>query len=176
MRRLLIISLALVLSFCNCQKTNIAKKETKGIPLSITSECPQDGTCTVEVLKNKNLVIKTDDLGGIYYEIGAATETSVVVYQYNRKVEKGLQDGQYREDVVFEINNSDSLISLSDNELQKTKMLFGRHCYCKGQAGYFKVTQGQLTLEQKKNAVLFQLDFTITQVPQIIKSIKATTK
>jgi len=154
----------------------MVKNETKSIPLTLKRECPQDGTCTVEVLKNKSLGIKTDDLGGIYYEIGAATETSVVVYQYNRKVEKGLQDGQYREDIVFEINNSDSLISRSDNELQKTKMIFGRHCYCKGQAGYFKVTQGQLTLNKKKNAVSFHLDFTITQVPQIIHSIKATTK
>ena len=154
----------------------MAKNKARSIPLTLSSECPQDGACTVEMLKNKSLEIKTDDLGGIYYEIVAATETSVVLYHYNRKVEKGLQDGQYREDIVFEINNSDSLISLSGSDLQKTKMLFGRHCYCKGQAGYFKVTQGQLTLEQKKNAVSFHLDFTITQVPQIIKSIKATTK
>ena len=154
----------------------MVKNETKSIPLTLKSECPQDGTCTVEVLKDKSLDIKTDDFGGIYYQIVAATESAVVLYHYNRKVEKGLQDGQYREDVVFEINNSDSLISSSGSELQKTKMLFGRHCYCKGQAGYFKVTQGQLILTQKKNAVSFQLDFTITQVPQIIQSIKATTK
>lgn len=176
MKRLFIISLALVLSFCNCQKKNIAKNVAKSIPLMLKSECPQDGTCTVEVLKDKRLDIKTDDFGGIYYEIVAATESSVVLYHYNRKVEKGLQDGQYREDVVFEINNSESLISRSGSELQKTKMLFGRHCYCKGQAGFFKVTQGQLILNQKKNAVSFQLDFTITQVPQIIQSIKANTK
>ena len=154
----------------------MAKNKAKSILLTLKSECPQDGTCTVELLKDKRLDIKTDDLGGIYFQIVAATESSVVLYHYNRKVEKGLQDGQYREDIVFEINNSDSLISLSGSDLQKTKMLFGRHCYCKGQAGYFKVTQGQLTLEQKKNAVSFHLDFTITQVPQIIKSIKATTK
>ena len=176
MKRLFIIPLALVLSFCNCQKKNIAKNVAKSIPLTLKSECPQDGTCNIEVLKDKRLDIKTDDLGGIYYQIVAATETSVVLYHYDRKVEKGLQDGQYREDIVFEINNSDSLISLSVSELQKTKMLFGRHCYCKGQAGYFKVTQGQLTLEQKENAVSFQLDFRISQVPQIIHSIKATTK
>ncbi len=176
MKRLLIIPLSLLLSFCNCQKNNIAKNESKSIPLTLNSECPQDGACAVEVLKDKRLDIKTDDLGRIYYEIVAATESSVVLYHYDRKVEKGLQDGQYREDVVFEINHSDSLISLSGSDLQKTKMLFGRHCYCKGQAGYFKVTQGQLTLEQKKNAVSFHLDFTITQVPQIIQSIKASTK
>ncbi len=176
MKRLFIIPLALVLSFCNCQKNNIAKNEAQSIPLTLNSECPQDGACTVEVLKNKSLEIKTDDLGGIYYQIAAATKTSVVIYRYNRRVEKGLQDGQYKEDIVFEINNSDSLISLSGSELQKTKMLFGRHCYCKGQAGYFKLTQGQLTLEQKKNAVSFQLDFTTNQAPQIIHSIKAATK
>jgi hypothetical protein len=154
----------------------MAKNKAKSILLTLSSECPQDGACNVEMFKNKSLEIKTDDLGGIYYEIVAATESSVVLYHYDRKVEKGLQDGQYKEDIVFEINHSDSLILLSGSELQKTKMIFGRHCYCKGQAGYFKVTQGQLTLEQKKNVVSFQLDFTITQVPQIIKSIKATTK
>lgn len=176
MKRLFIIPLALVLSSCNCQKNNIAKNETKSIPLVLKNECPKDGTCTIEMLKNKSLVIKTDELGEIYYELVADRKTAVVIYSYNRKVEKGLQDGQYRENILFEIKNSDSLISLSDSELLKTKMLFGRHCYCKGQAGYFKLTQGQLTLEQKKNAVSFQLDFTTTQVPQIIHSIKAAVK
>jgi hypothetical protein len=55
-------------------------------------------------------------------------------------------------------------------------MLFGRFCFCKGQTGYYKVEQGTLNLIYKKNVVDFTLDFTVTKVPQIIKSIKATVK
>ena len=53
-----------MLSFCNSHKNSITKNKVKSVPLVLNSECPQDGNCTVEVLKNKSLVIKTDDLGG----------------------------------------------------------------------------------------------------------------
>ena len=122
------------------------------------------------------MIVKTDEIGATYYQIIDAPKTSVVLYQYNRIIEKGLQDGQYKEAVVFEITNSDTLISLLNSDLQKTKMLFGRHCFCKGQAGYQKVSKGSLELVQEKNSIQFNLDFQVTEVPQLIKSIKIATK
>ena len=75
---------------------------------------------------------------------------------------------------IFEINNSDEKMSYSDFALQNTKMLFGRHCFCRGQAGYFKVNQGTLTLERKKGSSSIDLDFKIAEVPQLFTKVKAT--
>jgi hypothetical protein len=51
-------------------------------------------------------------------------------------------------------------------------MLFGRFCYCKGQAGNFKVKNGNLKITKDK----IDLDFEIKEVPQIIKNISIRLK
>ena len=104
------------------------------------------------------------------------TMTSVILYEYKRNVEDGIQDGQHREEIVFEINNTDKEIHLNDFALQNTKMLFGRHCFCRGQAGFYKVSDGKLNLENKDNTITLDLDFTITKVPQLYSKVKATIK
>ena len=55
-------------------------------------------------------------------------------------------------------------------------MLFGRHCFCRGQAGFYKVSDGKLNLENKDNTITLDLDFTITKVPQLYSKVKATIK
>ena len=172
MKKFFLIPLAFSLSFCNCKKAVIEEKKA----FSIESVCPQDGVCTIEVLKNKSLVVKTDDFGSTYFQMTDNEETSVIHYQYNRTVEEGLQDGQHREEVLFEINNSATELKLSNSELQSTKMLFGRHCFCKGQAGYFNVENGSLILQKKNDVITFELDFKIYKVPQLFEKVKASVK
>ena len=55
-------------------------------------------------------------------------------------------------------------------------MLFGRHCFCKGQAGYFKVNEGNLNFENKKGTINVDLKFRVTKVPQLYTVVKATIK
>ena len=114
--------------------------------------------------------------GSFYYSLDDNTATSVIVYEYKRNVEEGLQDGEHREEIVFEINNAETAFSLKDQNLQNTKMLFGRHCFCRGQAGYFKVTEGNLNYENKNGTINFNLEFKMTKVPQLYTSVKATIK
>jgi hypothetical protein len=171
MKKLLLLPLVLGFAFCTSQKSIVAKEPI----VSITS-CPDDGKCSVEIVRNKRMEIKTDDLGSLYYQLIDSPETSVIVYQYNLNVAKDLQDGNYREEIVFEIKNSDKKINLSGKALQQNKMLFGRFCFCRGQTGYYKVEEGTLSLTEKDNIIDFNLDFTITKVPQIIKSIQTTVK
>lgn len=140
------------------------------------SPCPPDGVCTTEILKNKSLVIKTDEFGSTYTQIIDSETTSVIVYQYNRIVKGNLQDANYREEIFFEISNSDTELNLTNKELQQTKMLFGRFCFCRGQTGYYKVEEGKLNLKKTNDNITLNLDFTITKVPQIIKSITYTLK
>lgn len=171
MKKLLFIPLALGLSFCNCQKATVAATPTKS---SIESICPENGVCTIQIQKNKSMVVKTDEFGSVYYTLEDDNTKSVIVYEYKRNVEKGLQDGQHREEIVFEINNSDTKITLSDANLQNTKMLFGRHCFCRGQAGYYKVFDGNLNLENTNGTITVDLEFKVTKVPQLYTSVKAT--
>lgn len=170
---------------CTSQKNKLTKNKVVTVKSDLDlvkttpnkkqlNNCPADGICTIEILKNKSLVIKTDDIGAIYYQMEDNNTTSVIVYSYNKKTEAGLQDASYKEEIIFEISNSETKILLSNNDLQKTKMLFGRHCYCKGQAGYFKVTEGNLKLVKSNTKTTLNLDFKVKQVPQIITSIDTT--
>lgn len=172
MKKLFLIPLALGLSFCNCKKNSVSKP----VVAFIESTCPENGKCSLEIITNKSLEITTDEFGKFYYTLKNDASKSVIHYQYNRTVEEGLQDGQHKEEIVFEINNSDEKISYSDFALQNTKMLFGRHCFCRGQAGYFKVNQGTLTMERKKGSSSIDLDFKIAEVPQLFTKVKATIK
>ena len=138
--------------------------------------CPEDGKCTTQVFRNKSLEVKTDEFGSVYYQMQDHPETSVVLYQYARNVEKGLQDAQYREEIIFEIKHSDAKITYNDSDLQKTKMLFGRFCFCRGQTGYYKVSHGNLDAGQKNDSIYFNLSFSVTEVPQVITSVTASAK
>lgn len=175
MKKIVIVSATLFLTFCSSKKNMSKNNETILPEYSIETLCPTDGKCTVELFRNKSLEIKKDEFGSMYHQIiDSENNTSVIVYHYDKNVAKGLQDGNYREEVIFEIKNSDTNLVLSGKELQTTNMIFGRFCYCKGQTGYYLVEDGTLNLVQKDNKVSFSLDFNITKVPQIIKSIKAS--
>lgn len=153
---------------CNAQKES-------SVDLSeITSGCPSDGSCEIKILKNKQLILLFDDLGGMYYDIQDNDGTTVIHYQYAKTTQAKIQDGHYREDIILEIKNSDKSLKLTDVALQKTKIIFGRHCFCKGQTGYFKIDKGTLVLTQKKEIIKLELVFSTEKVPQIIKHISAT--
>jgi hypothetical protein len=175
MKKLLIIPIAFALSFCNCNKKAV---EEKPLAAAITtmSVCPEDGDCTIQLLKNKRMVLKNDGIGKLYYETEDDANKSVVIYEYKRRVEPGLQDGSHREEVIFEIDNNASELSLSDRDLQQTQMLFGRHCFCRGQAGYYRISSGKLNLINKDDKITFNLDFKIAEVPQTINNIQTSVK
>ncbi len=159
----------LVLTSCSCKKTTSQK-----LTAALESDCPKDGTCTVEIIDNKKLNVKQDEFGSIYYELEDSFDTKVVKYKYSRTVKGNLQDAGYREEIVFEIENTLKDVTLSDSDIQNTKMLFGRFCYCKGQTGNYKVSNGKLIFNSKENTI--DLDFKVTEVPQIITKIKLSLK
>ncbi|WP_394758092.1 hypothetical protein [Flavobacterium sp.] len=175
-KELLLILITLIIFSCASKKS---------IPQANTSEqekttknfiCPEDGICTIKILKNQSLSIKIDEFNHLYYQTKANIETSIIIFEYNRKALEGLQDGNYREEIIFEIDNSVSKLELQNEFLNGTKMIFGRHCYCKGQAGYFSVKKGSLTLVKNKEGINFNLEFTVTEVPQIVKHINYIVK
>lgn len=175
MRKLLIIPFLTLITACNCQKkVSDNPSEIKKDEIVTNSTCPSDGKCTIEVIKNKSLEVKLDEFGSTYYNLIDNMNTSVVLYRYNKNVEEGLQDASYKEEIIFEINNNEKQLSFSDKDLQKTKMIFGRICFCRGQTGYYTVTSGKLFLENQKENIKLDLSFKISEVPQIINSLNYT--
>lgn len=146
--RLIIIMAPL---FFSCQNAKTTLENSSSLVASNTEVlCPEDGDCSTTILKNQSLKIKLDEFNHLYYRTEANANTSVIRFEYKRKAPEGLQDGGYREEVIFEINNSDTKLELEDVLLKRTKMIYGRLCYCRGQTGYFSVNKGKLDLEKNQ--------------------------
>lgn len=108
----------------------------------IESECPKDGTCKFEVLKDKSLDIKTDDTGKSYYTLADAPGKIVMLYTYDKTTRGDIQDGSYKETIVFEMDSKFS--NLNTGNIKDAKMLFGVHCFCR-KAGFYKVNDGAMS-------------------------------
>lgn len=160
---------SLLLLSCSSQKHNDI------IDIPIQKECPLDGLCTLSVFNNKQLILLKDGLGGLYYDIKENKGTTVIHYQYNKTTQANLQDGHYREDVLFEIKNTTTSLNITDSELQQIKLIFGRHCFCKGQTGYFPINKGSLQLYQQ-TSFAFDLEFETDKVPQLILRVSLPQK
>ncbi|MCG2612171.1 hypothetical protein LZZ90_11700 [Flavobacterium sp. SM15] len=174
MKKLFLLPLLFCFS-CNCTKLTTSTSSAP-VQSKIETVCPDDGTCTLEFYKNKEMVIVKDGIGTMSYKLQDNPNTSVVYYQYKRTTDPALQDASHREEIVFEIENNASRLDLNNGELQQTKMLFGRHCFCRGQAGYFRVVQGTLHLNNEKGVLDFALDYKIKEVPQTLTQLKGSFK
>ena len=145
---------------------------TKDIPVEMQNiSCPESGNCSLEVFKNSELEIKTDNFGKIYPVVKSG-EHLVIKYKFEKKVNKNTKDSSYSEYIYFEIDKNNDQIILKDKELQNIKMLFGRICFCRDATGYFKVDNGNFYLFNRNNTLQFNLKFEINKVPQITTQIK----
>jgi hypothetical protein len=88
------------------------------------------------LLKNKKLDIVSLN-GSLSYEKKDNEKTNVIQFVYERDMDQAAYDGGYKEEVIYEIPNDISEQNYSDAELQNTKMLFGRYCYCRGKTGLY---------------------------------------
>lgn len=169
MKNYSIMLASLFLFSCNCFKQTVKVNPKK---IVLESLCPKEGDCKIEILENKKMTVLDDGTGSLYYQLEDDLKHKVIKYTYDKKVEADLQDANYREEIVFEIENEFKEETISNENLQNVKMLFGRFCYCKGQAGNFKVKNGNLKITKDK----IDLDFEIKEVPQIIKNISIRLK
>lgn len=170
----LAILVLLLFIFCKSKSTNVINKQTTASEFkldTIATLCPENSVCTVEVLKNKTLNVSSDEFGGNYYKLGDDEFKKVIKYSFTKNKDPKYMDSGYQEEILFEIDNSDTNLTLKDYDLQKTKMLFGRFCYCKGFTGYYKIENGSFLLKKQKSGYLINLSFKIVQVPQIITKI-----
>jgi hypothetical protein len=167
----------LLLSFlcisCNCTKNKV---NDVVIEKTHSTSCPSDGKCSTILIENKSLDIKIDDTGAIFYELTNNSKTSVIKFEYNKTVDTTYQDNNYSEEVLFEIPNQFEKINLIDNELESVKMLFGKYCFCRGQAGIYKIKNGKLNLKREGKTTSFNLKFEIQNIDHTIKNISEIIK
>ncbi len=168
MRHCIILVFIFVLSSCAANKEQ--GKEKKQIIPPPHINCPEDGNCSFEVLKNSTLNLLYDSTGKMYPEITTGNKT-VIKFHYKRKVGKDEVDSSYSEYVYLEFDQSERQIILKDIELKKVKMIFGRICYCKGSMGYFPIQQGSLFLFHREGNLQIRTSFKVNKVPQIIDQI-----
>lgn len=156
-----------ILAFSSCSVKN-------NLPIEAyeSTNYPTDGVCTIEILKNKTMIVGTNEDSTMTYTLADDLKHSVVRFQYKRDMNQSEYDGSYREMTVFEIDNSILSQVIANEELPNTKMLAGIFCFCKGRAGLHKVNKGKLDLFiNKLGKINFTLNFKMEKDPQSIKII-----
>ncbi|MDG1731128.1 MAG: hypothetical protein P8K68_13315 [Algibacter sp.] len=150
-------------------KSEVKSNRAKDV---VNMVCPERGTCSFELFKNKALQLKTDNLGDIYPEMIDGGHF-VLKFEYKKKGNTNYQDSSYREEVFVELDKNN--LEFETQDLLNKTLFFARWCYCKGQTGYFKINHGKLSVI-KKDDKNFHLDlsFKVEEVPQVIKEIKHT--
>lgn len=170
MKTILIFIISSIILSCNSNK-NVLQSELLN---KTTLNCPQDGICSFEVLKNKHFIVKKDEFGNGYPEISEGTKT-VLKFEYKKNTPPDVEDANYSEIIYIEIENDIETLNLTNIQLKKVNVGFSRLCFCRGQTGTYKITSGDLKIS-KKGAKDYTIDFNfkISEVPQVITSISET--
>lgn len=152
---------------CSSHKQNL-----KHLPVgfSTPSFCPENGTCTLEIIKNKSVIIK-NSFGDTFPEFIDSNKL-ILKFQYLRHPIPNTQDSAYKEIILIELNSDLNELDFSSINFENATIYFGRLCFCRGQNGYFKVTKGNLSIIQydAKNFNL-EFDFIFQDVPHVVNSI-----
>ncbi len=159
----------------SCKTSNTLNSSShdaiSGIVLEDNDYCPEDGNCNITLYKNSSIVVKKDTIES-YYPVIEKGENIVIEYKFSVKGPEGTADGDYSETVHFEINPAIESMNTNDKDLEQLNMLFGKHCFCKGEAGYYKVNKGNFVLQKTKGEIIVDLSFKLNEVSHRITRIK----
>lgn len=169
MRKYCYILLILLSYSCSSQKKSILNTLKTTTTYTIDS-CETNFKCSLSFIPNTKLIIKKDEFGLTYGEF-VKSDSILVKYQKKQQKENKAVDNFFTETLYFSIAKNDTKISLKDIDLQKANMALQRECYCKGTAGFFKITKGSLLFDIKKNELTLNTDFDIKNIPHKLRKI-----
>lgn len=155
----------LLINLASCKSTQKVSEEKT----LLKKDSIKNTAKKIYLFKNKRLEISESN-GSLSYIMAASETTNVIQFVYEKDMDQAAHDGGYREEVVFETPTTAEQ-NYKDAELQNTKMLFGRYCFCRGKTGLYKVKEGNLHVNATKKDTHFELQFKITEVPQVTTEI-----
>jgi hypothetical protein len=168
LKKILLLSTVVILFSCKSSK-NSDDKINEDLK-TISSVCSEEGDCSFVVHRNSSLNILEDTIGQIYPVIEEGKNV-VIEFTYEVKGPEGTMDGDYSETVHFEIPETLDKLNLKNQELAQIKLLFGKHCFCRGEAGYYIVSEGSISIENKNDVLHLDLDIIINEVSHKVDSI-----
>ena len=174
---LVLVVILVFLNACKTTKDNNAISDvnsTEGKSV-VMKNCPENADCTLKILNNSSLIIKEDTIGELYPVIEKGNGT-VIQYTFLRKGPEGTVDGDYSETLHFEIPNSTKILYLNDVNLQDVDLLFGKHCFCRGEAGYYKVNKGELQIIKTSKELTIDITYIVDDTTQETKQLTQTIK
>ena len=166
----------LMINGCKTQTETVkSSQQIKTEQLKDKSTCPEEGTCSVAVHQNSKLRIDEDGTGAIYPVI-LDGDNIVIEYTYLKEGPAGTADGSYSETIHFEIPSRLKNLKKENASLAEVSLLFGKHCFCPGEAGYYPITKGKLSVDYTDKNITFDLSFSQNKVSQIISHIVETAR
>ena len=133
--------------------------------------CPDDGVCSIEIIPNTSIQLIADETGALFPKF-LNNDTVVLKYEYKRDEQPQLADDEYSELIYLEISKEDLEHEIQNLDLNKMKLVYARLCFCRGASGYYKITEGNISIKKQKNKEYhIELSFHTNEVPQIINHI-----
>lgn len=169
MRLFYLLFILIAFNGCKTKSESIKQNQHK---LTKTA-CPEDGACKAEVQQNKQLLVKTEEATGLLYPKLDHGENLVIQFEYNKKVVGNVADVNYSETIHFEVPKDFIQLNKKNKELTELNLLYGKHCFCEG-AGYYRVSEGELSVKKQDNKLSFELQFEVEGNKQVIKHIIET--
>ena len=164
----------LMFNACKTQTETVGtSQQTKMTQLKDKTICPDEGTCSVIVYQNSTLTINEDTTGALYPQIEEG-DNLVVEYTYLKEGPAGTADGSYSETIHFEIPSNVRSLRKENASLAEVGLLYGKHCFCPGEAGYYPITKGKLSVENTGESITFDVSFDQEKTSQKISRISET--
>ncbi|WP_157491986.1 hypothetical protein [Gelidibacter mesophilus] len=164
----IVLTTLILVSSCKTkphQTSSFDKLPEKGKP------CPDNGECHFSSTPNQSIILKKDEFG-IGYAQFSKSDNTLLKFEYQRNAPLNTLDRQYIERIYFELPNPPKPLLLQNRDLVKINLLFERVCFCKGHTGFYKISEGVLSLKPlTNNRYHLQLRFKTAEVPQIITEI-----
>lgn len=173
MRTILLLFILSISISCGSHRSKSAIILNEDIQID-GAQCPENGSCNLELIPNKSLIFKKDEFGFTYPVISEGEKT-ILKYTYKKTSNPNLQDANYSEIIYAEFDPTMQETTVENEELQQFNFHFGRFCFCKGETGYYPITDGKFNLKRKgRDSIRVELKFKILEVPQILNNICET--
>ena len=157
MKNVLLASFLLIFMNCNSTKDMQVTVKKAHFEKTISQKNDMKITQKWQVIPNAQINLKKDDFGVGIAKLEKGNKT-VFYYKYDAKpVDKSIMDGEYIQEIFFEIEGDIKNLSLKDKELSKINLLVGKHGFFRG-SGVYAVSAGSFDLKVTGNE---QIEITI---------------